>query len=135
MEIDRTRDKALLETNTSDFKRFWSLLPNTGNGSRARILTSQADNSPSRAWLWPFFVFLPPISYPCSPTSPTLSSLNNHSRYFSSALPPIPPSFQPSPVRSAHEYCCTSWGVSGTAWYPEHWSAAVAIPAQLSIAG
>lgn len=74
MEIDRTRDKALLETNTSDFKRFWSLLPNTGNG--AKILMSQATNSRSRACLWPFCLLashqLPLFPLSCPPSNAAL---------------------------------------------------------------
>lgn len=61
MEIDRTRDKALQKANASDFKQSWSLLPSTGNGEGERNLMSQADNSASRAWLWPFCLF---ASYP-----------------------------------------------------------------------
>lgn len=114
--------QSLQKTSASDFERFWNPLPSTGYGSEARTWSAATD-LPSRVWLRPFCLLATspvtrsyPHPGPSPPSSlPYESSLSLVTSTLSSLA--VPPSPLPSPVRSAHEYQCTSWGASGTAWY------------------
>lgn len=115
MEIDRAQNKALQKTSASDFERFWNRLPSTGYRSAVRTLSLATDLS-SRVWLRPFCLPAIPHPFPCPRLLfPVESSLSLVTSTLSSLAIPPPP--LPSAVRSAHEYQCTSWGASGTAWY------------------